>query len=236
MTVTINGSSGLTANDGSVFTTAAGLVGIGTSSPTAKLDVVGSVDATTVAAAGNGMRIRTPSGSGSPAILQFTNNPVTAQWAFISATAQDVLNINDRTYIDASGRMTTPGQPLYVGVERAGVLSSTTYTTWVHSITRINAGSNMNTSTGIFTCPVAGRYLVAFNVLARANGSHNIQVQKNGSMWASGRDITPSGEQCSGVVTVVDCAVNDQLRIQVQCDPAADFWLEWNQTTIMLIS
>jgi len=41
MTVTINGSSGLTANDGSVFTTAAGLVGIGTSSPGYKLTVNG---------------------------------------------------------------------------------------------------------------------------------------------------------------------------------------------------
>jgi hypothetical protein len=224
MTVTINGSSGLTANDGSVFTDSSGNV------------VAKSADFTTVAANGNGVRIRTPSGSGSPAILQFTNNPVTAQWAFISATAANVLNINDRTYIDASGRMTTPGQPLYVGVERASNLSSTTFTTWVHSITRINAGSNMNTGTGIFTCPVAGRYLVAFNVLARSNGAHNIEVQKNGSMWAAGRDIATSGEQCSGVVTVVDCAVNDQIRIQVQCDPAADFYFQWNQTSIMLIS
>jgi hypothetical protein len=39
MAVTINGSSGLTANDGSVFTDASGNVGIGTSSPQANLQI-----------------------------------------------------------------------------------------------------------------------------------------------------------------------------------------------------
>ncbi len=44
MTVTINGSTGITANDGSVFTTAAGFVGIGTSSPQRSLSInAGSV-------------------------------------------------------------------------------------------------------------------------------------------------------------------------------------------------
>ena len=42
MPVTINGSTGLTANDGSVFTNASGNVGIGTSSPSAKLSIAGS--------------------------------------------------------------------------------------------------------------------------------------------------------------------------------------------------
>ena len=39
MPVTINGSTGLTANNGSVFTNASGNVGIGTSSPTKKLEI-----------------------------------------------------------------------------------------------------------------------------------------------------------------------------------------------------
>jgi hypothetical protein len=42
MAITLNGSTGLTANDGSVFTNASGNVGIGTGSPAQKLDVVGA--------------------------------------------------------------------------------------------------------------------------------------------------------------------------------------------------
>ena len=42
MPITLNGSTGLTANDGSVFTNASGNVGIGTTSPSNKLDIVGS--------------------------------------------------------------------------------------------------------------------------------------------------------------------------------------------------
>jgi hypothetical protein len=43
MTVTINGSSGLTTNDGSVFADASGNVGIGTSSPSFKMQITAPV-------------------------------------------------------------------------------------------------------------------------------------------------------------------------------------------------
>lgn len=79
-----------------------GNLGIGTSSPGAPLDV------TTVAASGAGVRVRTPSGSGSAAIIQFTNNPVTAQWATIASPSANTLTFNDgggseRMRIDSSG-------------------------------------------------------------------------------------------------------------------------------------
>ena len=46
MPVTINGSSGLTANDGSVFTDSSGNVGIGTGSPAAPLQIGDATQAT----------------------------------------------------------------------------------------------------------------------------------------------------------------------------------------------
>ena len=42
MPIVLNGTTGLTANDGSVFTNASGNVGIGTSSPGARLDITGA--------------------------------------------------------------------------------------------------------------------------------------------------------------------------------------------------
>jgi hypothetical protein len=68
-----------------------GNVGIGTGLPTSTLDVIGWSQFTTNAAAGAGIRVRTPGGSGSPALIQFTDNPVTAQWGYISSPASNVL-------------------------------------------------------------------------------------------------------------------------------------------------
>ena len=147
-----------------------------------------------------------------------------------------VVNLGSGQFLkDASGRVTMTSQPCYVGVDRSATYSGSG-TTWVHSLTRLNVGNCMNTSTGIFTCPVAGRYLVLFNVLTRSNAAHNVFIQKNSVTWAAGRDIATTGEQCTGVWSVVDCAVNDQLRIFVDCDPGGDFWSTYNTTTMMLIS
>jgi len=43
MAVVINGSSGITTNDGSVFTDSSGNSGIGLSNPAVKLDVDGQI-------------------------------------------------------------------------------------------------------------------------------------------------------------------------------------------------
>ena len=74
---------------------ASGNVGIGTSSPGGKLEVSGQADFTTVVGAGYGVRVRSPSGSATPAIIQFTNNLVTAQWAAIQSPSADVLAFNN---------------------------------------------------------------------------------------------------------------------------------------------
>ena len=73
MPVTINGSSGITANDGSVFTNASGNVGVGTGTPTSgvKMDVV---SADTSQQYVNVLKVKTTNtGDYHPAIL-FENN------------------------------------------------------------------------------------------------------------------------------------------------------------------
>jgi hypothetical protein len=87
-----------------------GNVGIGTSSPQGKLEVSGQADFTTVVVSGYGVRVRSPSGSATPAIIQFTDNPVTAQWATIQSPSQNILTFNnssstERMRIDSSGNL-----------------------------------------------------------------------------------------------------------------------------------
>jgi Chaperone of endosialidase len=110
-TGTLTGGTGvINIGSGQVYKDASGNVGIGTSSPGGKLEVSGQADFTTVVGAGYGVRVRSPSGSATPAILQFTNNPVTAQWAAIQSPSADVLAFNngggaEKMRIDSSGNL-----------------------------------------------------------------------------------------------------------------------------------
>lgn len=56
-----------------------------------------TVSATTNAAAGRGLHVRQPSGDGSDAIIQFTNNAVTAQRAAINASTSGYLSLSSTT-------------------------------------------------------------------------------------------------------------------------------------------
>lgn len=150
------------------------------------------------------------------------------------------LSGNPVMQIDSVGRVTKPYQPHYVGIDRSSTLNTTSETTfvdWVHSNTKINTGSHMNTSTGVFTCPIAGRYFVQFNVLARATAAHNVEIRKNNAIWVRGRDIvgTAGNEQCTSLSTVVDCAANDNIRISVSNANGGDYYVLFNSTTIYLL-
>ena len=140
--------------------------------------------------------------------------------------------------MDSAGRVTMPYQPHYVGQDRSSNLNTggeSTFVDWVHSVTNVNTGSHMNTSTGVFTCPIAGRYFVQFNVLTRYNAAHNIEIRKNNAIWVRARDITSSHEMCDSLSTVIDCAANDNIRISVSNGPSGDFYQQWNSTTIYLV-
>ena len=57
------------------------------------IEFTSRIDATTTAAAGNGVRIRAGSGD-TPAILQFTNNVANAQWASLSVNQSGLISGN----------------------------------------------------------------------------------------------------------------------------------------------
>jgi hypothetical protein len=141
--------------------------------------------------------------------------------------------------VDAAARVIKPYQPCYVGLARSGNLNTSgesNYTTFVHSTTRINTGGHMNTSTGQFTCPVAGKYLVSFQALVRGSGSFNAAIVKNGAQWNQlGRAIVAgSTEQNLKTFAVVECAVNDVLRIDCS-NSGGDFYTEHNSSTIYFV-
>jgi len=111
-------------------------------------------EVTTNSAAGTGLRIKTPSGSGSAGILQFTNNPVTAQWAAITSPAANVLTFNDggnveKFRLDSSGNLVVTGTGgLGYGTGSGGAVTQATSRTTGVTLNKTNGAITLVSAAG----------------------------------------------------------------------------------------
>jgi hypothetical protein len=89
---------------------------------------------------------------------------------FNIADTSDGANFFIRIGIDSSGRVTTPYQPYFYVIGTAG---GTLYTNTVIPFNNaiVNTGNHFNTSTYVFTAPIAGRYLFTTSVLNYPNST-----------------------------------------------------------------
>ena len=108
-----------------------------------------------------------------------------------------VLNTGDieRLRIDSSGRVTSPNQPVFSAYRTGNqtglncTLGNTSVV--VYNTTNVNIGNCYSTTTGLFTAPVAGRYIFSLS----ANTSITIE-----EMWwiiNGGRNVTPQNSPAS---------------------------------------
>ena len=207
---------------------AAGSIGIGTDNPTKLIDMSGVH-------------------SGINTTGRFVMGPHSAGWdtGVTSGNIHHHYIDNFRIYsgqigsgterfkVDSSGRVTKPYQPVSCLYGNAGGSVNTgSESTWVivkFANSTVNRGSAYSSATGLFTCPVAGVYFVSAFFLTRANGAHNITIYKNGTgIGPTGRDITSSGEQNTGIMAYVDCAANDNLAIYFSNGSGGDFYVDYN--------
>jgi hypothetical protein len=201
-----------------------GNVGIGTSSPTAKLHVTSA----------NG-QIVAQATSTNPSLLlrSATNNRNWEVGSFATNAGEffvyDGVATAIRLQIDTSGRMVVSSQPAFF----AGIGSTSDATIALNSFmpfnqTVLNTGSNFNTSTNRFTAPVSGRYFFSWQIFytdsAGANYTQQTGLNVNGSYisFTSGDafvtqvNASLSGPCCFGASAVVNLSANDVVGIMVR--------------------
>jgi len=116
-----------------------------------------------------------------------------------------------RMTINSSGYVTTPYKPAF---QVYG--TSLTGTTYLGGTTGLNVGSFFNTSTGIFTAPVAGNYLFSFALTTADANSQFINIAKNGSLYA-GNMLQYNISYLTGSQTlIIPLAANDTVNAAVR--------------------
>jgi hypothetical protein len=126
----------------------------------------------------------------------------------------------ERMRIDSSGRVTMPSQPsfsAYTDIQRN--FNSGAFTPYIFELTRYNIGNHYNTSNGIFTAPVAGRYYFNCWIHWMGEASFNymfVQPTVNGSpAFEFMRQGDRTDYSTFGGSMILNLSANDQVRMDV---------------------
>ena len=128
------------------------------------------------------------------------------------------INNSERMRLNTSGYLTVPNQPMFAGEHNAteGPTAGDAFVNWTVNVNTVTAA--WNASTGVYTVPVAGRYFVACSLLRNTgSGSGGVYLQQNGTnvirLFYCDSGSADSGYAMGSGQTIVDCAINDTLRV-----------------------
>jgi hypothetical protein len=173
-----------------------------------------------------------PNYSGASIVAKFPDAQVTGQYpkgelSFLTSTAANNAP-SEKMKIDSVGRVTMPYQPAFkqgvsnrtaTGTDR--VISGNNGDSFnFQTRDSHNVGSHWNSTTGRFTCPVAGTYIFYCSLMRNGNNGTLLEnrIKKNGGlMYARAyADGYTAAYQQSMLVTTTVCAVGDYIEFFVQ--------------------
>jgi hypothetical protein len=123
-----------------------------------------------------------------------------------------------RLRIDSSGRVTMPYQPCCSAYHSGNIVYNGSLSPIAFNSARFNVGNHFNTSTGTFTAPVAGKYLVTTYIHWMDDAAYTfqylrIQVASTNVGVELMRQGTKGGYDVFGGTHIVSVSANDTIRV-----------------------
>lgn len=205
--VPLTGDSNITGN-----INVSGNLGVGTTSPTQKLDVsttTGNI-AIAVRSTFSGASASVYYGASKGWFVGADVGGGDGRFAWYDNTAGA-----ERMRIDTSGRVTMPYQPAFMvaGDGRAGYAAGSDF---IYATTRFNIGNHYSTSTGRFTAPIAGRYAFYANSMGDATDARlMVRISINGTDYHQGSSSSNSTQyQDSKLFVIAQLNAGDYVFVR----------------------
>lgn len=98
-------------------------------------------------------------------------------------------------------------------------------TQMIYDVKHFDASNSYNTTTGLYTCKVAGVYVVRMSVSIGMTvaGSVSITIQLNGGTWANGQVFQTIGTTATvpNLTDIMQCGVGDTIGFWYSCSQAS---------------